>query len=138
MVTLGEPSWSVLLASLPLGLLIVGILHANNVRDIFSDTRAGIQTFASLIGAEASRWYYGVLVVGAYVLLAVAIAAGWLPLALALVLLSVPLAARNLRAMRGSRDGVASIITLDGLSAQLVMAFGLLMAGANVVATVLA
>ena len=39
---------------IPIGLITVGILHINNARDIEHDKRAGIRTFAMLVGKRAS------------------------------------------------------------------------------------
>jgi 1,4-dihydroxy-2-naphthoate octaprenyltransferase len=57
---------SVLIYSLPLGLLAVATLHANNMRDIEGDALAGKYTLASVIGIFRSRVLYLLLVLGAY------------------------------------------------------------------------
>ena len=44
-------SASALWASIPLGFLVAGILHANNIRDIESDTRHGKRTHCDDAGA---------------------------------------------------------------------------------------
>src|SRR5215470_6381553 len=45
-------SASALWASIPLGFLVAGILHANNIRDIESDTRHGKRTLATMLGRK--------------------------------------------------------------------------------------
>lgn len=45
-------------AVLPTGILTVGILHANNLRDARTDTEAGIRTLASVLGQKRSVWRY--------------------------------------------------------------------------------
>lgn len=47
------------------GLLTVGVLNINNVRDIDSDTAAGKTTVASLLGDRRARHYQAALVAGA-------------------------------------------------------------------------
>jgi 1,4-dihydroxy-2-naphthoate polyprenyltransferase len=42
-------TWEVILASLPIGSLVAAILHANNVRDVDLDRRAGKVTLATLL-----------------------------------------------------------------------------------------
>ena len=54
------------LYSIPVGLLTEAILHANNARDIKSDTKAGAITLASLIGLKLSFYLYIFLLVGSY------------------------------------------------------------------------
>jgi 1,4-dihydroxy-2-naphthoate octaprenyltransferase len=49
-------------ASIPLGLLIVGILHANNMRDVKGDTEADFTTLAGALGpGNAVRLYYALI-----------------------------------------------------------------------------
>jgi 1,4-dihydroxy-2-naphthoate polyprenyltransferase len=62
-------STSVLMYSLPLGLLAVAMLHANNMRDIEGDALAGKHTLATIIGIFASRLLYLLLVLGAYTII---------------------------------------------------------------------
>jgi 1,4-dihydroxy-2-naphthoate octaprenyltransferase len=55
------------LASIPIGLLVAVILHANNMRDIPLDQKAGKVTLATLLGLRGAGIEYVVLVAGAYV-----------------------------------------------------------------------
>ena len=54
----GVDSKEALVPSLPIGLITVSVLHANNTLDILTDGVAGIKTFAMLIGEKASVWLY--------------------------------------------------------------------------------
>jgi 1,4-dihydroxy-2-naphthoate octaprenyltransferase len=60
---------SVLIYSLPLGLLAVATLHANNMRDIEGDALAGKHTLAAVVGLFVSRVLYFILVLGAYAII---------------------------------------------------------------------
>jgi len=53
-------------ASVPLGLLITAILHANNMRDLASDRGSGIKTLAGLLGRERSRTFYRIILFTPY------------------------------------------------------------------------
>ena len=66
-VQTGTPSWIPVLWSVPMGLLVIAILHANNWRDIQTDRQGGIRTVATLFGDAASRCYYRVLLYGPFV-----------------------------------------------------------------------
>ena len=59
-----------LLYSLPLALLTTAAVHANNMRDIETDTQAEKLTLASLVGLRWSRVLYVLLVLGAYAIIA--------------------------------------------------------------------
>jgi 1,4-dihydroxy-2-naphthoate octaprenyltransferase len=60
-------SWLPVLFSIPIGLLIDAILHANNIRDIESDAAFGVKTIPILIGINASKIFYYFLIFGAYI-----------------------------------------------------------------------
>ena len=107
------------LLSIPIGLLSAAILVVNNVRDIDTDRRAGKRTLAVRIGRERSRELYVAMIAAAYVLLPVALLAGdgsgWGLLGL----LSLPLAAAPVRAVRERADGPALNGALAGTGALL-------------------
>lgn len=63
-------AWEAILVSLPMGLLVAAILHANNMRDLEADLEKGKRTLANILGRENSKREYWVLVGGSYVLLA--------------------------------------------------------------------
>jgi 1,4-dihydroxy-2-naphthoate octaprenyltransferase len=60
-------------ASVPMGLLAVAILVANNLRDIPTDRRAGKRTLAVRLGDRGTRVLYRVLVAVAFVSVAVGV-----------------------------------------------------------------
>lgn len=57
---------SVLLYSLPLGLLVAAVIHVNNMRDVESDLQVGKRTLASFMGLGLSRAFYILLLLGAF------------------------------------------------------------------------
>jgi 1,4-dihydroxy-2-naphthoate polyprenyltransferase len=80
------------LLAIPVGMLVSAILVANNVRDLDTDRAAGKRTLAVLLGRRGARWLFAGLVWGAFAVLAVEAAAGWVPRLTALGLLAAPLA----------------------------------------------
>jgi 1,4-dihydroxy-2-naphthoate octaprenyltransferase len=96
-----------LLLSIPIGLLSAAILVVNNVRDIDTDRRAGKRTLAVRLGRERTRDLYAALVALSYLILPLVLFAGlrWAPALAAFV--TVPLAAKPLRAVRTRTDGPA-------------------------------
>ena len=120
----GEVSALSLAVSLPVACLATAILVVNNLRDIATDTRAGKRTLAVRIGAAATRLQYAALVAVPFV--AALLLAGIAGPALLLTLLAVPLAVREVRALR-QRDGAALNASLAG-TARLHLAFGVLLA----------
>jgi 1,4-dihydroxy-2-naphthoate polyprenyltransferase len=127
LVLTGEFHHRVWLVSLPIGCLVTAILHANNTRDIPHDRQAGVRTMANLLGHRGAVVEYESLVLAAYGLTAVLIATGHISVWGSLVMLSVPIAIRNLRIMRRSvSDQPKTIEDLDVKTAQLHLAFGIL------------
>ena len=57
----------VILPAVALGLLSVGVLNLNNMRDIESDTNAGKITLAVKLGIERAKKYHNFLILGAFV-----------------------------------------------------------------------
>lgn len=114
--------------SLPIGCLAAGILSANNLRDIAHDRRAGVRTVATLIGHRGAKIEYCLLICGAYAVVAATAAAGMISPWALLVLLSVPLAARNvISAAKAPPQRPADIAHLDVQTAKLHLLFGVLL-----------
>ena len=114
-----------LLAGLPVGLLVVAILHSNNTRDMRTDRRAGATTLAHVLGVRGSTLLYVLEVLLPFVLVVALAACRLLPLWSLLVLQLLPLALRNCRAMRRYKDEsqAAAIAALDKQSALLQLLF---------------
>src|SRR4051794_6575181 len=111
------------LAAVPIGLLSVAILVANNLRDIPTDIVAGKRTLAVLIGDRASRW----LDVGCMLLpfvFRVGTAAS--RLAALLALLALPLAVPPVRRVLAGESGRALVASMLD-TVRTLMAFGVLL-----------
>jgi 1,4-dihydroxy-2-naphthoate polyprenyltransferase len=135
-VVAGAFSWQAVVVSLPVGLLVTAILQGNEWRDVSDDARAGISTLSIRAGRRVAHLLYLSLVVGAYVVLALAVAAGALPPSSLLAMLSLPLLVRTIRASElGASGQQRAIAMIDLETAQLHAAFGfLLVAGLAIAA----
>jgi 1,4-dihydroxy-2-naphthoate octaprenyltransferase len=127
-------SWIPVIWSLPLALLVAGILHANNWRDIRHDVARDVRTIASLLGPRRSRTYYEILIFGPFVLVvALVLLPGVgrppaMPITFLVTLLALPKAfALHRVASAGLRDPEGeALVALDGQTAQLNLLFGVL------------
>ncbi|NLI71981.1 MAG: 1,4-dihydroxy-2-naphthoate octaprenyltransferase [Bacteroidales bacterium] len=128
-------NWEILLVAAAPGLLIVAVLHANNTRDIKHDREAEIKTLAMVLGIKGSIAYYNILLVGAYVLIALSVILGiqhWITL---VTFLSFPMLLKLIKQMRTADiDKPENIKRLDEATAQLVMVYLLLLVAGNFVA----
>ncbi|MBO4671690.1 MAG: prenyltransferase [Bacteroidales bacterium] len=132
----GDFCWDALVLSLPLGIITVSVLHANNTSDIESDRAAGIKTFAMLIGGKASSILYQVYMVLPFLCIIAAVVLGRLhPLALIALVAVIPAWKNFRKAGTFGSKGIAAMEGLDLGSAQLQLVFsGLLSAGLLVAA----
>ena len=119
----------VLYIALPIGLITVAILHCNNTRDIQTDHRARIRTIAMNIGPKASVRLYCFEVLFPFAWMTGCIIAGILPVWCLLVWIAFSPALQNTRkAIRYFKEGSGAIADLDQGTAQLQLAFSLLLA----------
>jgi 1,4-dihydroxy-2-naphthoate octaprenyltransferase len=127
-VSSGTFTWAALVASLPVGLLVTAILHGNEWRDVSEDARAGISTVSIRAGRQFAHELYLTLVIGAYLVLALAVATEALPPLSLLAMLSLPLLVRAVRASElGATGQQRAIAMIDLETAQLHAAFGFLL-----------
>ena len=128
-------------SSVPMGLLIVAILEANNVRDIPTDEAAGKRTLAVRLGSRRARFVYRSLVVLSYAAVVIGVVVGiadetaGLPMWALLALASWPIAIRPMESM-GAAQGRELIPVLVGTSLltlvfAVLLALGLWVAGAT-------
>ncbi len=112
-VQAGSLSLNALLISIPVGLLVTAILHANNLRDVIQDTERGRITWVVIAckmwGMERGRkiacWGFYAMIVGAYVTLACLIAAKTAHLSGLLAMLTLPQAYRLIRFVASGIEG---------------------------------
>jgi 1,4-dihydroxy-2-naphthoate octaprenyltransferase len=136
-VQAGSFSWLPVLWTVPMAMLVIAILHANNWRDIASDGERRVTTVAGHLGDHGSLVYYAVLVFGPF-LIDLAFIAGPrlggggplrpMPLTFLVVLLALPNALKlwGRASRRAAPRQPMDFIILDGATAQHNLVFGLL------------
>jgi 1,4-dihydroxy-2-naphthoate octaprenyltransferase len=113
-------------ASLPVGLLVANILHANNLRDIVNDRARHKVTIATLIDRPAADILLYGLVIGAFASVAVCVVLEVMPASCLAVVLALPAAVSHLRALAAKE--AAALNPLVRTAARLHLHFGLLLA----------
>ena len=127
-VATGEIHLDALVLSVPVGLITVGILHSNNTRDIEQDRRAGIKTFAMCVGGKVSTILYCLEMVVPFVWVIGCVIMGLLPGWSILVIAAAKMAFDNARqALRYNKEGMKALVGVDEKTAQLQLAFSVLM-----------
>jgi 1,4-dihydroxy-2-naphthoate octaprenyltransferase len=113
-------------AAVPVGALTSAILVVNNLRDIPTDTAAGKRTLAVMLGVRRTRLEYAALLLVAFVVPVVLVAAGR-GLTVLLPLIALPVASPLLRTVRTFTEPRQLNRVLKG-TARLALIFGLLFA----------
>jgi len=113
-------------AAVSMGLFAVGVLVANNLRDIPTDTAVGKRTLAVRIGDQATRALYRSVIVVALILPFLGWLVGEMPAGALLALAAIPLAAGPLRTV-GYARGPELVRVLLGTVLMLVQ-FGVFLA----------
>jgi 1,4-dihydroxy-2-naphthoate octaprenyltransferase len=129
-------SWIPVVWTIPMAMLVAAILHANNWRDILSDTGRNIRTTASILGDRGSLFYYGFLIFGPFFFMIlflliprlIRIPFPSLPLTFILILLALPMTFRLWGRATRRREPFRPLdfIVLDGATANYNLVFGLL------------
>jgi len=106
-------TWAPMLISVPIGLLVTAILHANNLRDVVQDMERARTTWVVLAcrywdmkrGKSFSRAIYYGMLVGAYLTLIVLIVGGIAPIFTLLTLITLPQAYSLVRFVASGVEG---------------------------------
>lgn len=125
-VQMQEVNLNAFLASIPLGLLTTAILHANDIRDLDQDRKAGIKTLSIFVGRNSANIIYSCLILIAYISMLIMVFYKVIPYWSLISLATLPLAFKNINILNKSSGEISSIITLDQETAKLQGKFGVL------------
>ena len=125
--------WRVFYVAIPVGLITVAILHANNLRDVRTDRRAHISTLVIRLGKKRSMLLYYMEILLPFVWLAGCIIGGVFPAWTWLACLALIPACGNVRLLSHyQQEDTSAISRLDERTAQLQLLFSLLLSVAFV------
>ncbi len=139
-------SWLPVVWTVPLAMLVSGILHVNNWRDIATDSECRVRTFAAVLGDRGSFRYYGFLLFSSQIIILVFIGLplkdfGWPPLPWPCLITwaALPEAMKLWRRAKRRHHPLAPLdfVILDGATAKYNLHFGLLYVAGLVIAYVL-
>jgi 1,4-dihydroxy-2-naphthoate octaprenyltransferase len=120
--------------SIAVGFLATAILVVNNVRDAETDRRAGKNTLAVRMGRANAVMLYRMLVLGAFVVLPISLAAAEASALPLIGLLALPLAVPPMRTLTNRTDG-PSLNTALAKTGALLGAYSLLVAAGLLIAS---
>ncbi|MBX3043278.1 MAG: 1,4-dihydroxy-2-naphthoate octaprenyltransferase [Candidatus Kapabacteria bacterium] len=123
----GNLDYNTFFVSIPIGLLTVAILTANNIRDIKHDRQAKVSTMATLLGVKASVGEYYFLIFGAFASVVIMVALGFLTPWTLIVLISIKPAIDNVKFIsKADENKPEEIMIGDVRTAQHNLMFGVL------------
>ena len=131
----GQLGMREVLLSIPVGLLTTAILHANDIRDMYYDRKAGIKTLSIMIGREKAKTLYTCMLIISYLFVITMSLTGITPVWSIAVLITLPLAIGNIRKLYAENDDGTGIKTLDQETAKLQMLFGIVFIASILVPT---
>ena len=113
--------------SIPVGLLTTAILHANDIRDILYDEKAGIKTLSMLVGRNNAKKIYCGMLLLSYLSIIVMSLSRTIPYWSLLCLITLPSAYKNAKILYSSRDSNPGLVTLDKSTAKLQAQFSIIL-----------
>lgn len=132
----GVVSREAVVASLPIALLVALILYVNEIPDRRGDARAGKRTLPVRLSRGAVVVGYKVAAAAAYVIVAVGVVVGLLPIPALLALATVPLALQVARGLEPNYDNPYGLMAVMGVNIKVHLYVGLLLIGAYVAVVV--
>lgn len=120
-------SYAAFFVSIPVGLLTTAILHANDIRDIQEDKKAGIKTLSIIAGKKSAHIIYYTLILSAYIALILMVADKVLPYWTLICLITIPVAVKNFITLNLGYNSIINIVALDKQTAQLHAQFGIVL-----------
>ena len=116
--------WLAFGVAVPVGFLATALLVVNNLRDIPSDTTSGKVTLAVRLGDMRTRWFYVLLLIGAFLCLIPV--ASRIEIGAIVAFAAVPFARKPVEQVLGGATGPALIPVL-GATGRIQMVFGALL-----------
>jgi len=121
----GQLGMREILLSIPVGLLTTAILHANDIRDIYHDSKAGIKTLSIIMGRNNAKVLYAGFLLIPYLAVIIMALTSVTPVWSIAVLITLPIAVGNIKKMYAENGDGMGIKTLDQETAKLQMLFGI-------------
>ena len=124
LVQTGELAWAPVIAALPLALLIVAVLYANQFPDYQADKVVGKRHLVVLLGRERAVWGYMALLLIAYFLIIASVLWWGMPVYALIILFTMPIAYRAATVLRKNFASPLLLAPTSGATIALHMLFG--------------
>jgi 1,4-dihydroxy-2-naphthoate octaprenyltransferase len=126
-VQTGHYAWRPLILSIPVAILVMLILYANEIPDRFADAKAGKRTLVVRMAPARVIRGYVASVATAYLVVIVGVITGVLPWPTLISLLTIPIAYQTLQGLRAHYDSPYQLMAYLGKNVNLHLYTGLLL-----------
>jgi len=130
-------SWAALWASIPVALLIAGVLYINEFPDYPADGAVDKQTLVVVLGRKAAVPGYVALIMGAYFIVILGVLVELLSWFTLIALLTLPLAWKGIQGARKFHADTPQLIPTNAITIQIHLFTGLLLTLGIVMGTLL-
>ncbi len=116
-----------IVASIPIGILILAVLWVNEIPDLDADAKAGKTTLVTRIGRKRAADIYGTLMFSTYAIILLAVSLSLLPVFTLLSFLTIPLAIRAVYVARRNYGDPRKLIPANAGTVLVHLVTGLLL-----------
>jgi len=122
-----------IVASIPIGILILAVLWINEIPDYYADTKAGKKTLVTRIGRKRAADVYGMLMVSTYAIILLGVSLSLMQVSTLLSLLTIPLAIKAVNVARRNYEDPRKLIPANAGTVIVHLFTGLLLCIAYVI-----
>jgi len=126
-------SWIPVIASIPVGLLIMLVLYINEFQDYNADRSVEKNHWVVRLGRERASVWYAIFLAATYLSVIVAVVVSAIPVWALVVLVTLPLAVKAVKIARVNYDSPQKLVGANALTIQLHLAIGLILSGSYLV-----
>ncbi len=122
-----------IVASIPLGILILEVLWINEIPDYYADVKAGKTTLVTRIGRKKAVDVYGILMFSTYAVVLLGISLSLIPVFTLLSFLTIPLAIRSVYVAKKNYEDPRKLIPANAGTVLVHLFTGLLLCTAYII-----
>jgi len=127
-----------IVASIPVGILILEVLWINEIPDYYADAKAGKKTLVTRLGRKRAADVYGMLMFSTYGVILVGVSLSLMPVLTLLSFLTTPLAIKAVNAARRNYEDPRKLIPANAGTVLVHLFTGLLLCIAYVISSYMA
>ena len=126
-------SWEPIIASIPLGVLVLAIVWVNEIPDYLADSKAGKRTLVTRLGRKKAADVYGILIFFVYAFVLLSVFLSLMPILTLISFLTVPLAVKAVKLARKNYNDPPALIPANATTVLVHLFTGILLCASYVI-----